>query len=107
MPAAGAWLVGAPVALDRVLMSRWPYKSLSFPRGGQLSPLWGSQLIQQLQKIFALPVALDVFTVATLPSAATAGAGALVFVSDEVGGATVAFSDGTDWRRVQDRAVVS
>jgi hypothetical protein len=29
------------------------------------------------------------------------------FVSDEAGGATLAFWDGTDWRRVQDRAVVS
>ncbi len=44
---------------------------------------------------------------AALPSAATAGAGALVHVSDEAGGATLAFSDGTVWRRVQDRAVVS
>ncbi len=46
------------------------------------------------------------FTVATLPSAAAAGAGAIAFVSDEAGGATLAFCDGTDWRRVTDRAVV-
>lgn len=44
---------------------------------------------------------------AALPAAATAGAGALVHVSDEAGGATLAFSDGTSWRRVADRAVVS
>ena len=31
----------------------------------------------------------------------------VVFVYDETGGATLAFSDGTDWRRVQDRAIVS
>lgn len=42
-----------------------------------------------------------------LPSAATAGAGALVHVADEAGGAVLAFSDGTSWRRVTDRAVVS
>ena len=47
------------------------------------------------------------YTVATLPSASTLGAGAMIFVSDETGGATMAFSDGTDWRRVQDRAIVS
>lgn len=47
------------------------------------------------------------FTVLTLPSAALYGAGAVVFVSDESGGATLAFSDGTDWRRVTDRNVVS
>ncbi len=44
------------------------------------------------------------FTVATLP---TAVAGGYIYVSDETGGATMAFSDGTNWRRVQDRAIVS
>ena len=44
---------------------------------------------------------------ASLPSAATAGAGALAYVPDEAGGAVLAFSDGTAWRRVTDRAVVS
>ncbi|MFC5385286.1 DUF2793 domain-containing protein [Aquamicrobium segne] len=47
------------------------------------------------------------YLVATLPSASTTGAGAIVFVSDETGGATLAFSDGTDWRRIADKAVVS
>lgn len=47
------------------------------------------------------------YTVAALPSAATAGAGAIIHVSDEAGGAVLAFSDGTSWRRVTDRAVVS
>lgn len=50
-------------------------------------------------------VNLKSFAVATLPSAGTAGG--LIYVSDETGGAVVAFSDGTDWRRVTDRAVVS
>jgi hypothetical protein len=47
------------------------------------------------------------YTVAGLPSASDAGAGAMVFVTDENGGAVPAFSDGSDWRRVTDRAVVS
>ncbi|MGL4322904.1 MAG: DUF2793 domain-containing protein [Beijerinckiaceae bacterium] len=47
------------------------------------------------------------YSVAGLPSAAAAGSGAMVFVSNEVGGAVMAFSDGTQWRRVTDRAVVS
>ena len=46
------------------------------------------------------------YTVATLPSAATYPRG-VVYVSNETGGATLAFSDSTNWRRVQDRAVVS
>lgn len=45
------------------------------------------------------------FTVATVPSVSD-GPGP-IFVSDETGGATLAFSDGTNWRRVQDRAVIS
>lgn len=47
------------------------------------------------------------YTVATLPSAATKGAGAFIYVSDEVGGAVPAFSDGTNWLRVTDRAIVA
>jgi hypothetical protein len=45
--------------------------------------------------------------VSALPSASGSGAGAFIFVSDENGGATLAFSDGSQWRRVQDRAIVS
>lgn len=45
------------------------------------------------------------YTVAGLPSAATAGQ--MIYVSNETGGATPAFSDGTNWRRVADRAIVS
>lgn len=45
------------------------------------------------------------YTVATVPSAAPASQ--IAYITDEAGGATVAFSDGTNWRRVQDRAVIS
>lgn len=45
------------------------------------------------------------YTVATLPSASLAGK--MIYVSDESGGAVIAFSDGTNWRRVTDRAIVS
>lgn len=45
------------------------------------------------------------YTVATVPSATEPGR--MIYVSDETGGAVVAFSDGTNWRRVTDRAVVS
>ncbi len=47
------------------------------------------------------------FAVSGLPAASAAGAGALAFVSDESGGAVIAFSDGADWRRVTDRTVVA
>lgn len=45
------------------------------------------------------------YTVSTLPSASTAGG--MIYVSNESGGAVMAFSDGTNWRRVTDRAIVS
>lgn len=49
-----------------------------------------------------------VYLVAKLPPANMPGAfGATVCVSNEVGGAVLAFSDGVNWRRVTDRAVVS
>jgi len=52
------------------------------------------------------PIKLHEVTVATLPPA-DENLSAIIYVSDEVGGAIVAFSDGSDWRRVSDRAVVS
>jgi hypothetical protein len=52
------------------------------------------------------PLVLPTYTVVTLPSAALWTRG-LVYVSNETGGATLAFSDGSNWRRVQDRAIVS
>ena len=45
-------------------------------------------------------IKVPTYTVATAPSAATAGAGTLVYVSDgAAGSAILAFSDGTNWKR--------
>ncbi len=52
------------------------------------------------------PVRVKSYALAELPDA-TLGAGQIAFVSDEAGGATLAVSDGIDWRRVADGAVVS
>lgn len=49
---------------------------------------------------------LTAYAVARLPNPATAK-WCLVIVKDEVGGEVPAWSDGTDWRRVTDRAIVS
>ena len=54
----------------------------------------------------AAPNPFSSYTVATVPDA-TGHAGKTIFVSDESGGAVLAFSDGTDWLRVTDRAVIS
>lgn len=57
--------------------------------------------VVDVSDIFKVPT----FTIATLPNAGTAGR--VCFISDETGGATLAYDDGTNWRRVADRAVVS
>lgn len=63
-----------------------------FDERNAVTPIWSG---------FIKPQA---FTMGTLP-VASAYTGSMIYVSNESGGATVAFSDGTDWRRVQDRAV--
>jgi hypothetical protein len=48
---------------------------------------------------------LPSYTVSSLPTAATAAQ--FVYVTNDAGGPVPAFSDGTNWRRVTDRAIVS
>lgn len=62
-------------------------------------------LERELRRRDAQPRKLPTFAVSTLPKATPAGQ--MVFVADEAGGAVPAFSDGTNWRRVTDRAIVS
>lgn len=52
------------------------------------------------------PVVFPTYTVGTVPSAATFARG-VIYVSNESGGAVLAFSDGTNWRRVTDRNIIS
>lgn len=61
---------------------------------------------QFLRGLTTGPVAMSSYTVASVPTAA-ANEACIIFVSNEAGGATLAFSDGTNWRRVQDRAIIS
>lgn len=62
-------------------------------------PLDGTHVMQS-------PIPLKSYLVVDLPDAAI-WEGAVLYVSDETGGAVIAFSDGTNWRRVTDRAIVS
>ncbi len=52
------------------------------------------------------PLPLRSYLVAEVPDA-TDGAGTLIFVSNEAGGAVLAYSNGTNWLRVQDLAIIS
>jgi len=53
----------------------------------------------------AKPPVVPSYTVAGMPSASPAAQ--LAYFINESGGPVLAFSDGTDWRRVTDRAVVT
>jgi hypothetical protein len=74
--------------------------------GGNGSTIVGSRWVQSG---VSRNVATDLvpYTVATLPAPSSFWAGKFVAVTDESGGYTAAFCDGVNWRRVQDRAIVS
>lgn len=54
-----------------------------------------------------MPTAHDSYTVSEAGNITGMSPGDMIFVSNETGGATMAFYDGTNWRRIQDRAVIS
>ena len=57
---------------------------------------------------FVGDIIVPTYTVATAPSAATAGAGTIVYVSNGAGGtAILAFSNGTDWKRSDTGATIA
>lgn len=64
-----------------------------------------TNIVQAVLSSTTTPATVPSYTVAGVPSATIAGQ--IIYVSDETGGAVLAFSDGTNWRRVTDRAVVS
>ncbi len=53
-----------------------------------------------------IPFGLPPFAKASLPSVSVY-ANAMIIVTDDVGGLTPAFSDGTNWRRTSDRAIIA
>jgi len=52
-------------------------------------------------------VRVGTYTVETLPSASTAGAGAIIYVTNDIGGTILGFSDGSNWRRSDTRAIIA
>lgn len=56
--------------------------------------------------VFAGPAVLPSYTVAGVPTASSY-TGGMIYVTNETGGAVPAFSDGTNWRRVTDRNIIS
>lgn len=72
---------------------------------GAKTPLLSTANTWTLVQTFSAPPIVPTYTVAGVPSATPAGQ--LVYISNETGGATLAFSDATNWRRVSDRAVIA
>ena len=57
---------------------------------------------------FVGDIKVPTYTVLTAPSASTAGAGTLIYVSNGAGGNPIlAFSDGTNWKRSDTGATIS
>ncbi len=91
---------------------------LKAPSPPAIAPLWAiatmRDLVAWVRTLSKLPAPLPSYCVADLPSAADwysaaarEGRSAMIYVSDETGGAVPAFSDGANWRRVTDRSIVS
>ena len=53
------------------------------------------------------PTSHDSYTVAEAQALTYINPGDMIYVSNESGGATMAFYDGTNWRRIQDRQIIS
>lgn len=53
-----------------------------------------------------VPFKPKAYTVATMPSATTF-ARTIIWVADDIGGETLAYSNGTNWLRVSDGSVIS
>lgn len=82
------------------------HNQLSNLQGGQLAEYYHLTATEHANvQSLSTAVQLVDYPAEILPSASPAGR--LIFVSDETGGPVPAFSDGTNWRRVTDRAIVS
>lgn len=77
----------------------------------EFNHIWRTWFSNFFKRVDTGPFLIRGYTVASAPSPAEWSDGteytSLIYVSDETGGATLAFSDGTNWRRVQDRAIIS
>lgn len=92
------------------ITSKPNYGSIIADQQGQLDPTYQDFFddveLSLNTNLLGNQVQLPNYTVATLPDA-TVKAGGMIFVSDETGGAVTAFTDGVNWRRTTDRAIVS
>jgi hypothetical protein len=112
------YIVTSEYEINRVVAPRLPNATITYNQQAEdeytrILRLYFNQLdniLGQLNSVNSVLPALTVYTVSTLPSAVTSGAGARAFVSDALAptfGSTVVtggavkvpvYSDGTDWK---------
>jgi len=75
---------------------------------------WANWFLSVFTRLGSGPLQIQGYSKASLPEASKYGNtdvvdpySSLIFVRDDITGPLIAFSDGTSWRRVTDRAVVS
>ena len=73
--------------------------------GGPFGKPWVDWL-SALYRSLAPAISLPSYEVGKVPDPAKC-TGSIIYVSNESGGAVPAFSDGTNWRRATDRAIIS
>lgn len=81
---------------------------VSVPRD---APYWAQQMADDISRELrgrsqGFPVMMAKFVKTDLPDAARWD-GSWIVVTNDVGGEVPAFSDGTNWRRATDRAIIS
>jgi len=81
------------------------------PQITEFGPVWRRWLYELYVRVKPGPFMIKAYAKANLPSASSwsdnSTFSSLVYVTDDAGGPVVAFSDGTNWRRVTDRAIIS
>lgn len=75
---------------------------------------WDNWFVSVYERTGSGPLTIQGYSKNAMPDAPSWGSSgstdpfsSMIFVNDEAGGAVLAFSDGTNWRRVTDRAIVS
>lgn len=92
-----------------------PAYDVPIEKDGVVNRIWQAffdSVFQKLNSLLGASLPLNAYTVAQLEGGsatilASSNTNGAVIVSDESGGRTIATSDGTDWRRVSDGAVIS
>lgn len=97
--------VGRALIDDATVTAQRATLGLTLGTSGATVPLLSTANTWTLSQTFSAPPVVPSYTVAGVPSAAIPAQ--MAYISNESGGAVLAFSDGTNWRRVTDRAIIS